>query len=84
MFKSICYVKLRADIPYVSRVKESYAGRDEKLAKRSKGIFLWPIITALPHSGRDNIALFKTLEDGRVEGGALTSSFKNTRITMNC
>lgn len=51
MFKSMCYVKLRADITYVSRVKETYAGRDEKLAKRSKGIFQWPIITALTHSG---------------------------------
>lgn len=84
MFKSMCYVKLRADITYVSRVKETYAGRDEKLARRSKGIFLWPIITALTRSGSGgNIVLFKTLEDGGVEGHTLTYSFKNTGVTMN-
>lgn len=40
MFKPMCYVKLRADILYFGSVKEKYAEKNEKLAKRSKGIFL--------------------------------------------
>lgn len=61
MFKSMYYVSLRDDTPYFSGVKEKSGGADEKLAKRSKGIFLWPIIIALPHSRRDSIAFFKIL-----------------------
>ena len=61
MFTPMCYVKLRANILYFGSVKEKYAEKGEKSAKRSKGIFLWPIIKALLYSGRDNIALlFKT------------------------
>ena len=60
MFKPMCYVKLRADILYFGSVKEKYEEKDEKLAERSKGIILQPIITALLYSEKDDIALFKT------------------------
>ena len=60
MFKPRCYVNLRADILYFDSVKEKYEKEGEKLAERSKGIFLWPIITALLYSEKDDIALLKT------------------------
>lgn len=61
MFKFMYYVSLRDDTFYFSGVKEKSGGVDEKLVKRSKGIFLWFIIIVLFYFRRDSIVFFKIL-----------------------
>lgn len=72
MFKPVCYVSLRGDIPYVSTVMGRCGEGDEKGAKRSKGIIPRPIITAPPCSGRDRERLLLSLNSQESDLGNLT------------